>query len=145
MRKTAPMNALMTILAVLSCAPCALAAQPPSPASDDTAVKAPESGVTRQIDCKGRDLTVTGDNDQLTVSNCVTINVVGDHNRMTARMLPTSSIAALGNNNHIVFIHAPGFDVPVRSSGVGNEIVPDMGRDLHFTSPVKFPLSGPQH
>ena len=119
-----------------------LAAGSPAHAAalDVGALKVPDSGVTRKFDCGGRDLTVTGDNNVLTVSGCKTINVVGDHNQMTAQLLPDSRIAALGNNNHIVFLHAPGFEVQVSSTGSNNEIVPQMKRDLGDISPVKFPL-----
>ena len=105
------------------------------------ALKLPDNGVTRKVDCGGRDLVVTGDDDKLTVSGCAVINVVGNRNQMRIQLLPQSSIAALGNNNHIVFLHAPGIEVQVSSTGTGNEVVPDMRRDLGDVSPVKFPIS----
>ncbi len=131
---------LLTITAPLLAAPLLAAGQALALPQTD-AVKMPDSHVTRTIDCDGRDLIVTGDDDKLTVRRCTTINVVGNHNQMKAELLPASTIAALGNNNHIVFVHAPGFEVQVRSTGSGNEIVPVMTRDADQTSPVKFPIS----
>ncbi len=108
----------------------AMAAQAWASEPDNDAVKMPDSHVTRTIDCGGRDLMVTGDDDTLTVKRCSTINVVGNHNQMKAELLPASTIAALGNHNHIVFVHAPGFEVQVSSTGSGNEIIPVMTRDM---------------
>lgn len=105
------------------------------------ALKFPDSGVNRKIDCGGRDLTVTGDDNTLAVSGCAVINVVGNRNQVRAQLLPESSIAALGDNNHIVFLHAPGIEVQVSSTGKGNEVIPDLNRDRGDVSPVKFPLS----
>jgi len=133
------MEKIAIILAAMLLSPPAAQAQ--SPANTLNAIKFPDSGVERVIDCHGRDLTVTGDDDTLSISRCVTINVVGNHNHVRAQLLPTSTIAALGNNNHIVFIHAAGFEVQVTSSGSNNEIIPQMDRDSHDISPVKFPLS----
>ena len=110
-------------------------------AAAPNAVKVLESKTTRTIDCHGADLNITGDDDKLIVSGCATINVVGNHNLVRANLLPTSTIAALGNNNHIVFVHAAGFEAQVTSSGSNNEIIPVMDRDSHDVSPVKFPLS----
>ncbi len=105
----------MKTLATLAFATTALGG-----AAHADAIKIPDNGVTRKIDCGGKDLTVTGDDNKLTVSGCTVINVVGNHNQITAQLLPASSIAALGDNNHIVFLHAPGFEVQVSSSGKGN-------------------------
>ncbi len=124
------------ILTTLAVATTALAG-----AAHADAIKLADSGVARKIDCGGRDLTITGDDNKLTISGCAVINVVGNRNQITTRLLPASSIAALGDNNHIIFLHAPGFEVQVSSSGKDNEIVPDMSRDLGDTSPVKFPIS----
>ena len=125
-------------LAILAIATTALAGA----AQADT-LKLPDNGVTRKVDCGGRDLTVTGDNNKLSVSGCAVINVVGNHNQMRAQLLPQSSIAALGDNNHIVFLHVPGIEVQVSSTGKGNEVIPDMSRDRGDISPVKFPI-GPK-
>lgn len=137
------MNRAPTLIAALAAiagfAATTAQAQPGAASAD--AVKVPESKITRTIDCHGADLTITGDYDKLSISACATINVVGDHNQVRAQLLPTSTIAALGNNNHIVFLHAAGFEAQVTSSGHNNEIVPVMERDIHDVSPVKFPLS----
>jgi hypothetical protein len=133
--KNFPTLSIFAVVAFVLAAP-AFAAEP-----ENNAVKMPDSHVTRTIDCDGRDLTVTGDDNKLTVKRCSTISVVGDHNQMTAELLPASTIAALGNHNHIVFVHAPGFEVQVTSSGAGNEVVPVMTRDSNDVSPVKFPIT----
>ena len=135
------MKRLLILLATFTPLSLGLATHAQTPAAPLDAVKMTASGVSRSIDCGGRDLTVTGDNDKLTVTGCATISVVGNHNLMTAQLLPASTIAALGNSNHIVFLHAPGFEVQVSSSGSNNEIVPQMARDANDRSPVKFPIT----
>jgi hypothetical protein len=129
---------LLTITASLVLAGRALASAP-----DNDPVKMPDSQVTRTVDCDGRNLILTGDDDTLTVKHCTTIDVVGNRNQIKAELLPASTIAALGDNNHIVFVHAPGFEVQVSSTGKNNEIVPVMTRDMNDKSPVKFPI-GPK-
>jgi hypothetical protein len=62
--------------------------------------------------------------------------VVGNANLITAHLLPASTIAALGSHNRIVFLHAPGFEAVVSSTGVGNEIVPDLSRDAAASAPA---------
>jgi hypothetical protein len=131
------MKAVMMSLAIVLSPTWALAM---GVAPEKPLTKVVQSKLTRALDCKGGDLTVEGDDDVLNVAGCAIINVVGNRNKMTVHLLPQSRIAALGDNNHIVFIHAPGFEARATSTGTGNEIVPQMGRDLNMKSSVKFPI-----
>ena len=131
----------LTIVALAaSAAPVFVHAQS-TPPSDPLNVS--ESHVTRHIDCGGKDLSVSGSDDMLTLANCNVISVVGSRNRIHAKLLPSSTIAALGNNNHIVFEHAPAAEVQVTSTGADNEIVPQMSdKDMHMSPPG--PVAAPK-
>ena len=97
-----------------------------------------DSKVTRRIDCAGRDLALSGNDDVLTVSHCRTISVIGNRNRLAAQLLRTSTIATIGNDNHVVFEDEPGFDPQVTSTGSDNEIVPTMSdKDMQPSPPIK--------
>lgn len=117
----------------------AAAAQAPSTDANPDMVNVIDSKVTRTIDCAGRDLAVSGNDDVLTVSHCKTISVLGSRNRLTAQLLRNSTIATIGNDNNVRFEDEPGFDPQVTSTGSDNEIVPAMSdKDLQPSPPVKI-------
>ena len=133
-------SALLTMATAMAMAVCATTAVA---ASDDGSARPLKLNVnhrSRSVDCQGRDLILSGDNNDLTLVNCGVINVLGNRNQMRVQLLPTSTISAIGDYNHIVFRHAPGIEVQVTSTGKGNEIIPVMDRDAGDKSPVHFPI-----
>ena len=139
------MRLSLSVIAFASMASLAgAAAAQPAPASID-ATNVTESKAARAVDCGARNLVVSGSDDVLTVTNCAVINVVGNRNRLLIKLLPESSIAALGNDNHIIFEHAAAAEVQVSSTGTNNEIVPMMSaKDRQPNPPAKSVVTPPQ-
>lgn len=101
-------------------------AQSPAPAGGGEIVNVTQSNIIKAVDCKGRSLAVSGNDDTLEIRNCDVIDVLGSRDRLTAHLLRSSKIAVLGNHDHVVFEDEPGFDPQVTSSGTDDEIVPEM-------------------
>ncbi len=112
--------------ALCAAAPAAVWA---APVAGPSTVVVADTHAARTIDCKGADAMITGDDNTLSLSGCLNINLVGKRNRVTAQLLPDSTINALGDDNHVVFLHAPGYEAVVSSTGKNNQIVPQNLRD----------------
>ena len=79
------------------------------------------NGQTRSIDCRGKALTLDGNNNRLTLSRCATILVNGNSNDVTASFAAPGRLSVMGNSNTVRWQAAQHVHVAV--SNLGNQNV----------------------
>ena len=80
------------------------------------------NGQQRSISCASGTLTVNGNANQLSVSNCRSVWVLGNDNRVSVRFTANGSLQVPGNHNIVSWSAAPGVVANVSSLGSGNHV-----------------------
>lgn len=78
--------------------------------------------LTQRIDCAGGALTVNGNANRLTLANCRTITVAGNHNIIAARFASPGRLTVTGNDDQVTYSVAPRVSVAVSNVGSRSRI-----------------------
>ena len=73
----------------------------------------------QHIDCAGGDLTVNGNDNDLSVANCRAVVVAGNDNIVDVRFAAPGQLTVAGNDDRVTYAHAPHIAVSVNN--VGND------------------------
>ncbi len=73
----------------------------------------------QHINCAGGDLTVNGNDNQLTVANCRAVVVAGNDNVVDVRFAAPGQLTVAGNDDRVSYTHMP--HVAVSVTNVGND------------------------
>lgn len=80
------------------------------------------NGQTRSVDCGGGTLTVDGNGNHLTVSNCATVAVNGNGNEVAAAFAQSGRLSTMGNRNTVRWHAAPSIHVAIANPGTKNVV-----------------------
>lgn len=80
------------------------------------------NGATRRIDCGGGGLTINGNQNRLSVSNCRAVTVAGNRNIVAVRFIGAGQIDVVGNGDTVTFSAPPRTRIGVSNVGTRNSV-----------------------
>lgn len=85
-----------------------------------------QAAQVQKVDCRGGDITISGENRTVELANCAVVNISGSHNHVTGRLPKHAKVLVTGNAN-VVSLHPP--------NGVSFSHIKDRGKDNQVDGP----------
>ncbi len=110
--------AVVALLPALAVGPAAAQAGP------DEGVRFDGKHAFRSLNCRGGDAVISGDANELKLTDCSRLTVSGARNRITVFLSSPGDIAVSGSNNAIRYRSPADGAPPVTDTGKANDIRP---------------------
>ena len=80
------------------------------------------NGATRRINCGGGALTVNGNRNDLTVTNCHAVTIAGNGNTVAIRFAGAGRLSVVGNDDQVTWSAPPRTAVAVTNVGTRSSV-----------------------